>query len=122
MRGGNTLKRHESPSPRIVRAGIRRVRKERMLLISFADSRVLGLPLTLFPTLAVAGPAARNDIELIARGHGLRWPQLDLDLSASGLLAGNPEFTGSARKVATERRLKDYFRLLQAFASKSLAG
>lgn len=122
MRGGNTLKRNESPAPRILHADIRRVRREHMLLISFADARVLGLPLTLFPALAIAKPAERNNIELIARGHGLRWPQLDLDLSASGLLAGNPEFAGSAKRVASERRLKDYFRSLQAFASKSLAG
>ncbi|MGH7242046.1 MAG: DUF2442 domain-containing protein [Phycisphaerales bacterium] len=89
-----------------------------MLLVGFADARILGLPLSLFPTLAVAKASERNDIELVAKGVGLRWPRLDLDLSASGLLAGRPDFTTRARKVAGDQQMKGYFRSLAAFATK----
>lgn len=121
MRGESTLNRNSDQQPRILSAYIRRVRNEHMLLVGFADARILGLPLSLFPTLADAKAAERNDIELIAKGRGLRWPRLDLDLSADGLLAGRPDFTARAKEIATERRMKGYFKSLASFTSKNLA-
>lgn len=39
--------------------------------------------------LSKATPEQLNDIELICNGTGLHWPQLDEDLSVSGILEGN---------------------------------
>ncbi len=70
---------------------------QQWLRVRFADGRVFALPLTIFPTLLDAAPARRKNWRLIGKGDGVHWPDLDLDLSADGLLAGRPEMTRSTR-------------------------
>src|SRR3990172_1732319 len=67
------------------------------LAVELADGRSLRLPLLLFPTLAGAGPKARTRWELCAAGTGIHWPLLNYDLSAAGLLRGEPEAPGLQR-------------------------
>jgi hypothetical protein len=67
------------------------------LAVEFCDGRSLRLPLSLFPTLAHAGPKARARWELCGAGTGIHWPLLDYDLSAAGLLRGEPEAPGIRR-------------------------
>lgn len=67
------------------------------LAVEFADGRNLHLPLSLFPTLAEAGPKARARWELCGAGTGIHWPLLNYDLSAAGLLRGEPEAPGIQR-------------------------
>lgn len=57
--------------------------------ITLSDGRYLGVPLSWFPRLAGATPQQRRRWELIGRGIGIHWPEIDEDLSVAGLLAGN---------------------------------
>ena len=58
------------------------------------DGRVLGIPLSRLPRLA-ASSALRNRVE-ISTG-GLRWDELDEDISIDGLLAGRGDQTRRRR-------------------------
>ena len=62
---------------------------DRMMHVSLSDGRCLGVPLDRFPRLHAATPEQRERWELIGQGVGIHWPELDEDLSVSGLLAGN---------------------------------
>jgi hypothetical protein len=57
-----------------------------LLYVSLEDGREIGVPLAWFPRLAAATPEQRAHWQLIGRGIGLHWPELDEDLSVAGLL------------------------------------
>jgi len=59
------------------------------LRIILSDGRELSAPLAWFPRLRDATPGHRQNWRLIERGHGLRWPNLDEDVSVRALL-GQP--------------------------------
>jgi uncharacterized protein DUF2442 len=61
---------------------------EDALTVELVDGRSLSVPLEWYPRLVRATPAERNNWRLIGRGEGVHWPELDEDVSASGLLAG----------------------------------
>ena len=56
------------------------------LVVHLEDGRSLTVPLEWFPRLRDATPEARKRWELIGRGFGIHWPDLDEDLSVAGLL------------------------------------
>ena len=112
MRGTSTSASPEASQARAVDARVARVGGEPVLVVSLRDGRLLGLPLWLYPTLHGATPASRKRWELIAGGRGIRWPELDLDLSVNGMLAGTPDLTRNARKVAKAMDLRAYARAL----------
>jgi len=56
------------------------------LHVVLADGRELAAPLEWFPRLRDATPEQRADWRLIGRGRGIRWPQVDEDISIAGLL------------------------------------
>jgi hypothetical protein len=56
------------------------------LVVHLEDGRSLVVPLEWFPRLRDAAPAIRARWELIGRGLGIHWPDLDEDLSVAGLL------------------------------------
>ena len=58
--------------------------------ITLNDGRSLSVPIVWFPRLAKANAAQREDYELLGNGEGIHWPQIDEDVSVSGLLAGKP--------------------------------
>ena len=60
------------------------------LIVALSDGRSLSVPIVWFPRLAKASPAERADYELLGTGEGIRWPQVDEDISVAGLLAGRP--------------------------------
>ncbi len=60
------------------------------LTVRLTDGRVLAVPLAWFPRLAEATDSARARWRILGDGEGIRWPELDEDLSVEGLLAGNP--------------------------------
>jgi hypothetical protein len=68
------------------------------LTVSYDDGRIVSLPLIWYPRLNRATPAQRRNWELIGRGYGVHWPDVDGDLSAEGLLEGRParEFARSS--------------------------
>jgi hypothetical protein len=68
------------------------------LIVALADGRSLSVPIIWFPRLAKASFSERSNYELLGNGEGIHWPELDEDISVSGLLAGKPsiEFGRSA--------------------------
>ncbi len=63
---------------------------EDTLKAELADGRTISVPLAWYPRLVHATQEERNNWELIGKGHGIRWPDLDEDLSVEGLIAGRP--------------------------------
>jgi hypothetical protein len=60
-----------------------------MLRIVLNDGRELAAPLAWFPRLRDATLEQRRHWELIGRGHGIHWPDVDEDVSVRVLL-GRP--------------------------------
>ena len=60
------------------------------LRVELSDGRTLSVPLAWYPRLVHATQEERNNWELIGVGQGVRWPDLDEDLSVEGLIAGRP--------------------------------
>jgi hypothetical protein len=63
-----------------------------------ADERVISVPLAWSWRLSEATRAQRANWELIGNGRGVRWPDVDEDISAEGMLSGIP-----ARRPPTRR-------------------
>ena len=60
------------------------------ITVVLTDGRSLSVPIVWFPRLAKANALQRADYELLGNGEGIHWPQIDEDISVSGLLAGRP--------------------------------
>ena len=58
------------------------------LRVELSDGRTISLPLPWYPKLVHATQDERNNWELIGNGQGIRWPDLDEDLSVEGFIAG----------------------------------
>lgn len=58
------------------------------LTVDLADGRRVMVPLAWFPRLLRAKPEQRDNWRLIGDGQGIHWPDVDEDLSVSGLLRG----------------------------------
>jgi hypothetical protein len=79
-----------------------------LLSVSYDDGRIITLPLKWYPRLFRATPAQRRNWELLGRGYGVHWPDVDEDLSAEGLLRGSParEYLRELEKQKPKRREK----------------
>jgi len=58
------------------------------LIVSLVDGRKVSVPLTWYPRLAAADDEQRARWELLGDGQGIHWPDIDEDLSVSGILRG----------------------------------
>jgi hypothetical protein len=58
-----------------------------LLYVQLEDGREIGVPLAWFPRLSAATPEQRANWQLLGRGVGLHWPDVDEDLSVAGLLS-----------------------------------
>ncbi|MDD3828010.1 MAG: DUF2442 domain-containing protein [Anaerolineae bacterium] len=58
------------------------------LTVDLADGRTIIVPLVWYPRLWYGTPKERERFEIIGEGTLIHWPDLDEDLSVSGLLAG----------------------------------
>jgi hypothetical protein len=67
------------------------------------DGRFVSVPISLYPTLALATEGERSRFEI--NGSSVYWPDLDADIGAEGLLAGVSEHHFYARK-AVERAVR----------------
>jgi Protein of unknown function (DUF2442) len=56
------------------------------LIVTLADGRELSAPLAWFPRLSGATAEQRQKWRLIARRHGIHWPEVDEDVSVASLL------------------------------------
>jgi hypothetical protein len=73
------------------------------LIAELTDGRSLSVPLAWYPRLQHGTPDERNNWRLIGNGEGIHWPDLDEDISISGLVAGRPSGESS---ISLERWLK----------------
>ena len=81
------------------------------LTAELADGRTISVPLVWYPRLAYANVAERNNWRLIGGGQGIRWPDLDEDISVESLLAGRPSGESQAsfkRWLESRRRSEDH--------------
>ena len=60
------------------------------LQVELSDGRTMSVPLAWYPRLVHATQEERSNWELIGKGQGIRWPDLDEDLGVEGLIAGRP--------------------------------
>jgi hypothetical protein len=74
----------ELPSVRAVDVKV----TEDQLSVDLEDGRTLSVPLALYPRLLHGTKRERTRWQLIGRGVGIHWPELDEDISVEGLLAG----------------------------------
>jgi len=58
------------------------------LIVSLVDGRKVSVPLTWYPRLAAADDKQRARWELLGDCQGIHWPDIDEDLSVSGILRG----------------------------------
>lgn len=67
----------------------KRLFSQRILLsFIFNDGRSISVPLVWYPRLFNAKKQELENYELIGDGEGIRWPDLDEDISIEGILAG----------------------------------
>jgi hypothetical protein len=78
---------------------------EDALAVDLTDGRRISVPLVWYPRLWYGTEQERNHVEIIGSGTLIHWPDLDEDLSVSGLLAGrrSGESQHSLRKWLDER-------------------
>ena len=55
-----------------------------------ADGRTVSVPLCWSWRLSEATPEQRQRFEILGSGQGIRWPEIDEDISADGMLFGIP--------------------------------
>ena len=55
-----------------------------------ADGRTITVPLAWSWRLSEATPEQRAQFEIIGSGSGIRWPEIDEDISVEGMLHGVP--------------------------------
>jgi hypothetical protein len=58
------------------------------LTVELTDGRTVAVPFNWYPRLAHATAGERANFRLIGAGEGIRWPDLDEDVSIASLLAG----------------------------------
>jgi uncharacterized protein DUF2442 len=77
------------------------------LIVDLQDGRTVSVPLAWFPKLLHATARQRRRWELLGDGEGIRWPEVDEDLSVAGLLRGTPApRVVSVREPGAEYRRK----------------
>lgn len=58
------------------------------LVVALEDGRKIVTPLWWYPRLYHAAPVQRRRWEFAGAGRGIRWPDVDEDLSLEGMLRG----------------------------------
>jgi hypothetical protein len=58
------------------------------LVVELSDGREIRVPLAWYPRLAQGTSRERQKWELIGKGTGIHWPDLDEHVSVAGIIAG----------------------------------
>lgn len=74
--------------PRIVALEV----TDELIVAQLSDGRTVSVPLAWSWRLSNATAEQRERFEWIGGGEGVRWPEIDEDLSARGMLQGIPAF------------------------------
>ena len=69
------------------------------LIVALSDGREIRVPLEWYPRLACGTPRESQHWELIGKGQGIHWPDLDEDISIAGIVAGRRS-SESAKSLA----------------------
>lgn len=80
------------------------------LVVQLSDGRQISVPLAFYPRLMHGTPAERARWELIGRGTGIHWPDLDEDISVESVCFGWPSQEGRAslaQWLATRKQAGD---------------
>ena len=82
---------------------------EHVLTVELVDGRVINVPLAWYPRLWYGTPGERAHFEIIGDRSIIHWPDLDEDLSVSGILAGkrSGEAPESLKKWLARRETKN---------------
>jgi hypothetical protein len=82
---------------------------EDSLTVDLVDGRTIIVPLAWYPRLWYGTRKERNHLEIIGDGTIIHWPELDEDLSVSGILAGrrSGESRQSLKKWLARRAASD---------------
>lgn len=77
------------------------------LVVELVDGRTVSVPVQWYPRLAHGLVAERQNWQIIGRGVGIHWPDLDEDIAVEDLLAGRPsgESQASFRRWLESREL-----------------
>ncbi len=73
-------------NPRIVDVRV----TEDAITAQLADGRTISIPLAWSWRLSDATPDQRQHFQIIGNGEGVHWPDIDEDISAWGMLHGEP--------------------------------
>ena len=60
------------------------------VIAHLVDGRTISVPLVWSWRLAAATPEQRQHWEILGDGQGIRWPDIDEDISVQGMLHGTP--------------------------------
>jgi len=90
MPGQNTA---AAPEPRIERVRV----SEEAITAVLRDGRTISVPLSWSWRLSEATPEQRANWRLIGEGEGVHWPDIDEDISVSGMLHGAPAYRPEGR-------------------------
>jgi hypothetical protein len=77
-------------TPRIVDMQV----TDESIVAHLADGRTISVPLAWSWRLSEATIEQRNHFEIIGSGQGVHWPDVDEDISATGMLYGVPARPG----------------------------
>ena len=69
---------------------------EDTLTADLSDGRTISVPLNWYPRLLNGTPKERAHWQLIGKGEGIHWPDLDEDISVENLIYGQP--SGESQK------------------------
>ncbi len=63
---------------------------DQRITAQLSDGRTISVPLSWSWRLSKATPEQRSRYEIIGEGTGVRWPEIDEDISIRGMLTGTP--------------------------------
>ena len=75
---------------------------EDVITAQLVDGRTISVPLAWFWRLSEATPNQRAGFEIIGSGSGVRWPELDEDISVEGMLHGVPAKRPASHKPSCD--------------------
>src|SRR6266851_3472033 len=93
MRGMSTSEHRRGTQRRLALSGrARHVRfGDDKLIVDLEDGRQISVPVAWFPRLVAADDVQRTRWELVGRGIGISWPDIDEDISVANLLEKDGE-------------------------------
>jgi len=87
-------------TPRIVEMKV----TDESIIACLTDGRMISVPLAWSWRLSEATPEQRSHFEIMGSGQGVHWPDLDEDISATGMLYGIP--ARPRQRAAKPRRVE----------------